>query len=79
MRATNVGVDPLNVQGISLGSTGNGSWFVRDVTKLLAPEGFMTVTVTFAPAGSGAQSTQVTFSHDADAALPSLRLTGTGG
>ena len=36
------------------------------------------VTVTFAPVGVGAQATQLTFSHDADAALPSARLSGTG-
>ena len=79
VRAANVGVDPLTVLGVSLGSSGNGSWFVRDVTKLLAPGESLTAVVTFAPAGQGAQSTQVTFSHDADAALPSVRLTGTGG
>jgi hypothetical protein len=79
VRATNVGVDPMNVLGVSLGSAGNGSWFVRDVTRLLAPGASVTATVTFAPAGVGAQTTQVTFSHDADAALPSVRLTGTGG
>lgn len=79
VRATNVGIDPMTVVGVSLGSTGNGSWFVRDVTKILAPQASTTATITFAPAGQGAQSTQVTFSHDADSALPSLRLTGTGG
>lgn len=78
VRATNVGVDPMNVLGVSLGSTGNGSFFVRDVTRLLAPEASVTATVTFAPAGAGAQATQVTFSHDADAPLPSLQLSGTG-
>ena len=78
VRATNVGVDPMNVLGVSLGSSGNGSWFVRDVTKQLAPGASVTATVTFAPVGAGAQSTQVTFSHDADAALPSLQLSGSG-
>jgi hypothetical protein len=79
VRATNVGIDAMNVLGVSLGSSGNGSWFVRDATKLLAPGASVTATVTFAPVGAGAQSTQVTFSHDADAPLPSLRLSGTGG
>lgn len=79
VRATNVGVDPMTVLGVSLGSSGNGSWFVRDVSGILAPGASMTATVTFAPVGTGAQQTQATFSHDADAALPSLRLTGTGG
>jgi hypothetical protein len=37
VRATNVGVDPMTVLGVSLGSTGNGSWFVRDVSKPLSP------------------------------------------
>jgi hypothetical protein len=78
VRATNVGLDPMTVLGVSLGSSGNGSWFVRDVSKPLAPGASVTATVTFAPVGPGAQSTQVTFSHDADAPLPSLRLTGTG-
>lgn len=79
VRATNVGIDPMTVLGVSLGSSGNGSWFVRDVSRALAPGSSVTATVTFAPVGLGAQSTQVTFSHDADAALPSLRVTGTGG
>lgn len=79
VRAANVGVDPMTVLGVSLGSSGNGSWFVRDVTRQLAPGESVAVVVTFAPAGPGAQSTQVTFAHDADAALPSLHLTGTGG
>jgi hypothetical protein len=79
VRATNVGVDAMTVTGVSLGSAGNGSWFVRDVTKQLAPGASVTATVTFAPVGAGAQTTQVTFSHDADAAFPSVRLNGTGG
>ena len=79
VRATNVGLDPMNVLGASLGTSGNGSWFVRDVAATLSPGESVTATVTFAPAGAGAQSTQVTFSHNADAALPSLRLNGTGG
>ena len=79
VRATNVGIDPMTVLGVSLGSSGNGSWFVRDVSRALGPGASVTATVTFAPVGVGAQATQVTFSHDADAALPSLRLTGTGG
>lgn len=78
VRATNVGADPLNVVGVSLGTSGNGSWFVRDVAASLSPGDSVTATVTFAPAGVGAQSTQLTFSHNADAALPSLRLSGTG-
>ena len=78
VRATNVGSDPMNVLGVSLGTSGNGSWFVRDVTAALSPGASVTATVTFAPAGLGAQATQVTFSHNADAALPSLRLSGTG-
>ena len=78
VRATNVGVDPMTVLGVSLGSTGNGSWFVRDITKPLLPGASITATVTFAPVGVGAQETQVTFSHDADAALPSLHVTGAG-
>ncbi len=79
VRATNVGIDAMNVVGASLGSAGNGSWFIRDASAELAPGSSVTATVTFAPAGVGAQATQVTFSHDADAALPSLRLSGTGG
>ena len=78
VRATNVGIDPMTVLGVSLGSRGNGSWFVRDVAKALAPGASVTATVTFAPVGVGAQETQVTFSHDADAALPSLHVTGSG-
>jgi hypothetical protein len=79
VRASNVGVDPMTVLGVSLGSAGNGSWFVRDVSRMLAPGASVTATVTFAPASVGAQTTQVTFSHDADAAFPSVRLDGTGG
>ncbi len=79
VRATNVGIDPMTVLGVSLGSSGNGSWFVRDVSRALGPGASVTATVTFAPVGVGAQATQVTFSHDADAALPSLALMGTGG
>lgn len=78
VRATNVGIDTLHVLGASLGAVGNGSWFVRDATGELAPGSSLTATVTFAPVGVGAQATQLTFSHDADAALPSARLTGTG-
>lgn len=78
VRATNVGVDTMSVLGVSLGTAGNGSWFVRDVTGTLSPGASLTATVTFAPAGQGAQTTQVTFSHDADAAFPSVQLTGTG-
>lgn len=78
VRATNVGIDALRVLGVSLGAQGNGSWFVRDATGTLAPGASLTATVTFAPVGPGAQSTQVTFSHDADAALPSAQLTGSG-
>jgi hypothetical protein len=78
VRATNVGVDPLRVLGVSLGAQGNGSWFVRDATGTLAPGASLTATVTFAPVGPGAQATQVTVAHDADAALPSAHLTGTG-
>lgn len=78
VRATNVGIDTLHVLGVSLGASGNGSWFVRDATGELAPGASLTATVTFAPVGVGAQATQVTFSHDADAALPSARLSGTG-
>lgn len=76
--ATNVGIDAMEVVGVSLGSVGNGSWFVRDVSGKLAPGASLTSMVTFAPIGAGAQSTQVTFSHDADAAFPSVQLTGTG-
>lgn len=80
VRATNVGEDALTVVGVNLGAQGNGSWFVRDVSgRQLSPGASLTTTVTFAPAGVGAQTTQVTFSHDADAAFPSLVLTGTGG
>lgn len=79
VRATNVGVDPMTVLGVSLATSGNGSWFVRDVSKPLSPGASVTALITFAPVGQGAQATQVTFSHDADAAFPSLRLTGTGG
>lgn len=79
VRATNVGVDSMTVLGASRGSTGNGSWFLRDVSGLVAPGAFMRATITFAPASTGMQSTTVTFSHDADAALPSLLLTGAGG
>lgn len=80
VRATNAGEDALTVVGVNLGAMGNGSWFVRDVTnRPLAPGASLTTTVTFAPVGVGAQTTQVTFSHDADAAFPSLVLTGTGG
>jgi hypothetical protein len=78
VRATNVGVDTMHVLGVSLGTAGNGSWFVRDVTGTLAPDASLTATVTFAPAGQGAQTTQVTFSHDADAAFPRVQLTGNG-
>ena len=79
VRATNVGVDPMTVLGVSLGSSGNGSWFVRDASGALAPGASLTATVTFAPVGVGAQATRLTFAHDADAALPSLQLSGTGG
>jgi hypothetical protein len=79
VRATNVGVDAMTLLGVSLGSTGSGSWFVRDVSKQLAPGSSVTATVTFAPVGIGTQATQVTFSHDADAPLPSLHLSGSGG
>ncbi|MDP1826372.1 MAG: hypothetical protein Q8L48_24100 [Archangium sp.] len=78
VRATNVGVDPMTVLGVSLATSGNGSWFVRDVSMPLSPGASVTALVTFAPVGQGAQATQVTFSHDADAALPSLRLSGSG-
>lgn len=78
VRATNVGIDPMMVSGASLGTTGNGSWFLRDVSAMLSPGASVTATITFVPAGVGAQSTQVTFSHNADAAFPSLRLSGTG-
>jgi hypothetical protein len=80
VRATNVGIDALTVSGASLGSAGNGSWFVRSssTSVQLAPGASTTATVTFAPASAGPQSTQVTFSHDADAALPSVQLSGTG-
>lgn len=78
VRATNVGIDPLDVVSVSLGSAGNGSWYVRDVSAALAPGASLTSTVTFAPVGAGAQQTQVTFAHDADAAFPSVQLTGTG-
>jgi len=78
VRATNVGVDPMTVLGVSLGSSGNGSWFVHDASGVLAPGASLTATVTFAPVGVGAQATRVTFSHDADAALPSAQLSGTG-
>lgn len=79
VRATNVGIDSLDVTGVSLGSVGNGSWFVRDVSRELPPGSSVTTTVTFAPAAAGSQTTQVTFAHDADAAFPSVRLNGTGG
>lgn len=80
VRATNAGEDALTVVGVNLGAAGNGSWFVRDVTnRPLAPGSSLTTTVTFAPVGVGAQATQLTFAHDADAAFPSLVLTGTGG
>lgn len=78
VRATNVGVDSLSVSGASLGSAGNGSWFVRSSSAMLAPGASTTATVTFAPASPGPQTTQVTFSHDADAAFPSVQLSGTG-
>lgn len=78
IRATNVGIDPLTVTGVFLGAVGNGSFYVRDATGPLTPDASLTVTVTFSPATKGAQQTQVTFSHDADAALPSLQLSGTG-
>lgn len=78
VRGTNVGVDPMTVLGVSLSSSGNGSWFVRDTSKVLAPGSSVTATVTFAPVGAGAQETRLTFAHDADAALPSLQLTGAG-
>lgn len=76
--ATNVGLDPMEVLGVSLGSVGNGSWFVRDASGALAPGASLTSMVTFAPVAAGAQATQVTFSHDADAAFPAVQLTGTG-
>lgn len=79
VRATNTGEDPLRVLGVSLGSVGNGSWFVRDTSRTLAPGESVTATVTFAPASAGPQATTVTFAHDADAQLPVLRLSGTGG
>lgn len=79
VRATNVGVDTMHVLGASLGTSGNGSFYIRDVTATLAPGASTTATVTFAPAAQGPQSTQVTFSHDADAPFPSARLDGTGG
>lgn len=78
VRATNVGIDALTVSGASLGSAGNGSWFVRSSGAMLEPGASTTATVTFAPASAGPQSTQVTFSHDADAAFPSAQLSGTG-
>lgn len=79
LRATNTGVDALNVTGVYLGSAGNGSFYVRDVSGKLEPEQSLTATVTFSPATAGAQQTQVTFSHDAESALPSVTLTGMGG
>ncbi|MFO0601458.1 MAG: hypothetical protein U0228_39520 [Myxococcaceae bacterium] len=78
VRATNVGLDAMKVVSVSAGAAGNGSWFVRDASGDLAPGASLTSTVTFAPAATGAQSTQVTFAHDADAAFPSLQLSGTG-
>ena len=77
VRATNTGIDAMSVLGVSLGSAGNGSWVVRDLTRMLAPGSSVTATVTFAPPAVGAQTTQVTLSHDADAALSSVRLNGT--
>ncbi len=78
IRGANVGEDTLKVLGVSLGSAGNGSWFVRDTTRTLEPGASVTATVTFQPATAGAQATTVTFSHDADAQLPVVNLTGTG-
>lgn len=78
IRATNVGTDAMNVTGVYLGAIGNGSFYARDTSGTLEPEQSLTATVTFSPATKGAQRTQVTFSHDADSALPSLHLTGTG-
>lgn len=79
VRATNVGIDALTFTGASLGSSGNGSWFVRSANSvMLSPGSSVTATVTFAPAAAGAQTTQVTFGHDADAPFPSVSLTGTG-
>ncbi|MGV3622837.1 MAG: hypothetical protein ACO1OB_18610 [Archangium sp.] len=78
IRATNVGIDALNVSGVFLGAVGNGSFYVRDASGELEPGQSLTAAVTFSPATKGAQQTQVTFSHDADSALPSLQLTGTG-
>lgn len=79
VRGTNTGEDPLQVLGVSLGAVGNGSWFVKDAARTLAPGASVTATVTFAPVSAGAQATTLTFSHDADAQLPVLRLSGTGG
>jgi hypothetical protein len=78
VRGTNTGVDAMRVLGVSLGSGGNGSFFVRDTMRTLEPGQSVSVTVTFAPAATGAQRTTVTFSHDADAQLPVLTVTGTG-
>lgn len=78
VRATNVGEDPLQVLGVSLGSGGNGSWFVRDVTGRLEVGQSVEARVTFVPVAVGAQATTVTFSHDADAQLPVVRLSGSG-
>lgn len=35
VRAPHVGVDPMTLLGVWLGSSGNGSWFVRDVSVAL--------------------------------------------
>lgn len=78
IRATNVGSDPLTVTGVYLGAIGNGSFFARNTGGKLEQDESLTATVTFSPATKGSQQTQVTFSHDADSALPSLHVTGTG-
>lgn len=78
LRATNVGVDTLNVTAVYLGAVGNGSFYTRGVSGRLDPEQSLSATVTFSPAATGPQQTQVTFSHDADSALPTVALSGTG-
>ena len=78
VRAINVGRDSMHVFGATLGAVGNGSWFVRDTSGELAPEASLSVNVTFAPVEVGPQATTLTFSHDAAASTPVVRLTGAG-
>lgn len=76
--ATNVGLDALNLTRLTLEGSDTGAFFVKGDLGKVEPGATTTATVTFAPAGVGAQSTRLIFEHDADAPRPLATLNGTG-